>query len=340
LTLERVSIGPSQDIRLDTVVVHAGPLTLLGSDKVFDSVEVNGVTLGQEALSGTAAWITPTSGTPAFMVRKIQMNRVRATLNEIELPVLNAELVLARDGALQNAMISDGKARIGFSPKDRGWQMNLSASGWAPPLGPRLQFDELTLAAVIDRQQAAVTKIEGRVGRASIKGVAKVNWGGSVRVAGELNISDGDLGQLLPGFTRDFSASGTLSANLTYVLQGSTLSALFANPRIEASFNVERGVLNNVDVVRAIQSPSRDGIRGGKTSFDVLAGSVEITGKRYSYRQVRLSSGPMNATGNFDLAPDGDLSGRISAELGTKSIVIARGMLNVAGNLKAPLLRP
>jgi uncharacterized protein involved in outer membrane biogenesis len=220
--------------------------------------------------------------------------------------------------------------------------MNLNASGWALPLGPRVQFDELSLAAVIDRQQAVVTKIDGRVGRASIKGVAKVNWGNSnsVKVAGELSVSNGDLGQLLTGFTRDFSASGTLSANMTYILQGSTLAALFSNPRIEATFNVQKGVLNNVDVVRAIQSPSRDGVRGGKTNFDVLAGSLEIAGKRYSYRQLRLSSGPMNASGNFDLGPDGDLSGRISAELGTKSIVIARGMLNVAGNLKAPLLKP
>jgi uncharacterized protein involved in outer membrane biogenesis len=218
--------------------------------------------------------------------------------------------------------------------------MNLSASGWAPPIGPGLQFDELTLAAVINRQQANVTRIEGRVGSAVIKGVAKVNWGNSVRVAGELNVSNGDLGQLLARFTREFSASGTLSANMTYVVQGSTLSGLFNNPRLEASFNIEKGVLNNVDLVRAIQSPSRDGIRGGKTSFDVLAGSLEITGNRYSYRQLRLNSGPMNASGNFDLTPDGDLSGRISAELGTKSVVVARGILNVAGNLKAPLLKP
>ena len=127
---------------------------------------------------------------------------------------------------------------------------------------------------------------------------------------------------------------------MTFTLHGGSLAGLFTHPRIEASFNVEKGVLNNVDVVRAIQSPSRDGVRGGKTNFDVLAGTVEVNGDHYSYRQMRLTSGPMNATGSFDLAPGGDLSGRINAELGTKSIVVARGTLNVAGNLKAPLLKP
>jgi hypothetical protein len=159
-------------------------------------------------------------------------------------------------------------------------------------------------------------------------------------VAGEVNLSNGDLGQLLSGFTRDFTASGTLNTNMAFVLQGRSLQALFANPRVEASFNIERGVLNNVDLVRAIQSPSRDGVRGGKTNFDVLAGTVELNGDRFSYRQLRLSSGPMNATGSFELAPEGELSGRISAELGSKSIVVARGLLNVGGTLKTPLLRP
>jgi hypothetical protein len=48
----------------------------------------------------------------------------------------------------------------------------------------------------------------------------------------------------------------------------------------------------------------------------------------------------VNATGSFDLDPQGDLSGRINAEVGTKSVVIARGTLNVAGSMKAPLLKP
>jgi len=149
-----------------------------------------------------------------------------------------------------------------------------------------------------------------------------------------LSITNGELGKLLPAFTRDFAASGTLSANVSYALQSKTFAALFANPRVDANFNVEKGALNNVDIVRAIQSPARDGVRGGNTKFDVLAGSLQVVGNHYSYRQLRLNSGPMNASGSFDVAPEGDLSGRIIAEVGSKSVIVARGMLNVAGNLK------
>ena len=47
----------------------------------------------------------------------------------------------------------------------------------------------------------------------------------------------------------------------------------------------------------------------------------------------------MNATGNVDIAANGDLSGRVNAELGSKTVVVARGNLSVTGNLKTPVLK-
>jgi hypothetical protein len=47
----------------------------------------------------------------------------------------------------------------------------------------------------------------------------------------------------------------------------------------------------------------------------------------------------MSASGSVDVAPGGNLSGRVNAELGTKSIVVARGTLLVSGNLRTPSLR-
>jgi hypothetical protein len=123
-------------------------------------------------------------------------------------------------------------------------------------------------------------------------------------------------------------------------LQGDTVAALLSNARVEATFNIEKGSLGNVDLVRAIQSPSRDGVRGGKTLFTVLAGSMRAADQLYSFRQLNLNSGQMNASGNVEVAADGELSGRVTAELGTKSVIVARGTLNVAGNVKTPVLKP
>jgi hypothetical protein len=108
---------------------------------------------------------------------------------------------------------------------------------------------------------------------------------------------------------------------------------------MDATFNIEKGSLNNIDIVRAIQNPSREGLRGGKTGFNSLAGSLQVTQRNYSYRQLQLTSGPMNAKGNVDVGTNGELSGRITAELGSKTVIVARGNLAVTGNLKTPVLR-
>ena len=107
---------------------------------------------------------------------------------------------------------------------------------------------------------------------------------------------------------------------------------------MEGPFTIASGELNNVDIVRALQSARAAGQRGGKTRFDNLAGTVQVSGNNYSYRQLQLNSGPMNASGAVDIN-EGALSGRINAELGTKGLVVARGALAAGGTLRDPVLR-
>jgi hypothetical protein len=107
---------------------------------------------------------------------------------------------------------------------------------------------------------------------------------------------------------------------------------------MDGTFAIASGELNNVDIVRALQSSRAAGQRGGKTRFENLTGSVQVSGNEYSYRQLQLTSGPMNASGNIDVS-DGNLSGRINAELGTKGGVVARATMTTSGKLSDPVLR-
>jgi hypothetical protein len=117
------------------------------------------------------------------------------------------------------------------------------------------------------------------------------------------------------------------------------MKTLFDAPRLEGTFSIASGELNNVDVARALQGAKATGLRGGKTRFENLTGAVQVSGNHYSYRQLQLSSGAMSASGNVDVT-DGALSGRINAEIGTKGVVVARGGLSPGGTLRDPVLRP
>jgi len=338
LTLERVGIGKLQEIKIETLVVSAWPMTLLADTQNIGSVEANNVVAGEDALALLPGWVKPHAG--PLTVRRIQLKSVRISAKNIDVPSFGGDVTLGLDGALQRATFTDGKVRFELTPKDKALRVALDGRNWRPPLGPAVEFDDIAMEAVIEGRQARITGIDARIGRASIKGSANVTWSESgIRAEGDYSVTNGELAQLMAEFTRDFTASGTLNANVSFLLQGTTLQNVFAAPRMDASFNIEKGSLNNVDIVRAIQNPSREGLRGGKTGFNSLAGSLQVAQRNYSYRQLQLTSGPMNAKGSVDVGTNGELSGRIGVELGSKTVIVARGNLAVTGNLKTPVLR-
>jgi len=340
LTLERVTVGKLQEIKIDDIVVEAGPLALITGARDFDSVTVNSVRAEEDALALIPGWLRPRTGGQPLNVRRLKLTSVRIALKGVDIAPFDADVALAADGALKDALLSHGSLRVKLSPKGNAISVALEARNWKPPLGPDVIFDDLTVGAVFDAQHASFTSIEGRLGSGTVKGTAKASWASGIRVAGSFNVTNGELSQLLPSFTRDFTATGTLTASASYELRGAALPSLFDAPRVEANFTLEKGVLNNVDIVRGVQGTARDGVRGGRTSYNELGGTLQVANNTYSYRQMRMSSGAMQAAGNFDISPNGELSGRISAELGSKSVVVARANLTVAGNLKTPVLKP
>ena len=339
LQLEKVSVGSGQQIRADTVSIPLMPWDLLLGAREFDTVSAHAVTIDPAGLDLLAAMSGPAEGA-ALQVRQLRLTGVRISGFTIDIPQFESTLTFGRDGAVQKLRMSDGKMTVNATPKDGGLALAIEAREWQTPVGPALQFSDLSVIAQVDRRQATVTAFEGRVGGGRIKGALKAGWTSTITVEGEFSLENGRLQELIPAYTRDFSANGLLNANGSFALHGKTLKTLFDASAAEASFTISTGELNNVDVVRAIQAPTAGGTRGGKTRFDTLGGALSISDGRYNYKQLRLTSGPLNAGGSIAVGSDGALSGRINAELGARNLVVARGSLAVTGAVRDPLLRP
>jgi hypothetical protein len=125
---------------------------------------------------------------------------------------------------------------------------------------------------------------------------------------------------------------------MKFTTQGSTPAELFAAPGVTATFTLQKGALNNVDLVRAIQSATRGGVRGGKTTYTEISGDAQAAANRIAYRNLKLAAGPLNATGTIDVSPAAELAGRLNVQLGTATVSVARGVLNVSGGMKDPSL--
>jgi hypothetical protein len=167
-----------------------------------------------------------------------------------------------------------------------------------------------------------------------------LTWNGPWNLAGEFSTRELDLGGALKAFTSQFRATGRIDASGRYAMQSASLDRLFLEPRVEAAFKVERGELENVDLTRALQQAAAGTpVRGGKTQFAELSGTVNVSGKSYQYRQLALASGILLAHGSTELAPSGELAGRVNVELSAKPNPI-RAVIAVSGKLADPQLKP
>ncbi len=340
IKLERIIIGKTQDVSIESAIIPVSSLAILDERKDLDEVQLFTVTIDQDAIPRLAGWAQPQAGMQRLQINRVKLSAVTLALRGVELPAFDATVMLDKDGGLQKALLRDSRVSVELVPiKDQGLlQANFSAKSWRLPVGPGMEFSDLSGTAAISRQQVAVTNIDGRVYNGALKGAVTVNWPGALHAEGDFSLKGADVGQVLSAFTREFIASGVLDASAKFTTQGQAPADLFAAPRVTATFTLQKGVLNNVDLVRAIQSPSRTGLRGGKTQFNEITGEAQVAGNRIAYRNLRLASGPLNAAGAVDVSPAADLSGRISVQVGSQTVTVARGTLNLGGNLKGPLL--
>jgi len=327
-------------MKVGTIAVNMLPTQLFGGPATLEEVEVVGVTADQKVIDLVLGLLAPTAKRPPLGVRRLKFRAVKISYGGIDIPGFNADLVFTGDGQLKQGLLFDGRMNVSLVPKGRTIEAEFNASRWEPPIGPAFPFDDFSATAIIEGNQARISKIEATLGRGALKGSATASWNQAFQLQGDFNLSHGEVSEFLPVFTNAFTASGTLNLNGTYSLSGQTLQGLFDDPRVNATFTVEKGTLNNVDIVRAVQSPMTDGIRGGKTIFSELSGTLQVSGPSYLYQHLRLGSGPMRANGEVVVNRGGELTGRIRAEVGTGSIVVGRGNLAVRGNLRTPVLLP
>ncbi|MEE8208455.1 MAG: hypothetical protein V3T88_05850, partial [Nitrosomonadaceae bacterium] len=105
---------------------------------------------------------------------------------------------------------------------------------------------------------------------------------------------------------------------------------------INGVFQLQNGFVK-VDLGNSIRSISIGNIAGGQTKFNELSGAIEVTGKTYQLRQLKLSSGILSAEGDLDIGPSKELSGKVISNL-KGAHTMTSGPVSLEGTIKAPVL--
>ena len=342
INLENVNVGATQDVKIDKVSLTPEFGSLFSDVIMIRKLEVESAKVAEQVLPRLQKWQNTAAGDRNVRIERVLIKSISLESQIAVVPSFSVDLRLSPESTIQQALLSsnDGKLSVEIVPNGTQFNIAVSASkGWVPPVGPKIEFADLTLKAVASRNQIKVESFEALLYDGAAKGSAIINWGGPWSISGELTSERINLEELMAVFTREAKSTGRLEAKMRYALSSPTLATLFDAAQIDATFGIKKGDLNGVDLVRALQSGGRGVTQGGATRFDEISGAMSLKDGRYEYRNLRLSSGLLSATGGFSVSSGKDVNGRVSVDLSSQAAQ-KRGSFSINGELKAIVLQP
>lgn len=183
----------------------------------------------------------------------------------------------------------------------------------------RLQGTRLDLRRSEELAWEVLLQVAGGTvqGRVEVQSVGET--GAEFLLKGQLQTRDVELSQLTaPEPTEAVRArqplSGRLEASTTLSARARQPSALLDLLQTQSKFTVRSGMLNGIDLVKAVQTVGVS--RGGKTPLDTLSGQVTTRGKAIELQNLAASSGSLSATGQVSVSTTQQLNGRVNVDLG------------------------
>jgi len=329
LRFEKVVIGKDPQIRVATVNAVPEVGSLLGDRIALKSLDLVGVSFPRQFLP---ALLSAKGKGESMHVERITAKGVKLDIANLALPALDVDARLAADGAVESVTLSNAESKllVTLQPKGGKAEVEVSADEFALPIGGDLSLGDFSATGTITAAELTLRKIEGRAFGGRLLGTARVGWTDGWSLDGELEARQMSPARIAP----QILSGDTLQGKGAYSMKALVPDRLFMNARLDGNFSIEKGSIHNVDMMRMLQS----GGTGGTTPFTEMSGSVTADPDRVALRQVRIVAGLMNATGQVEMDPEKNLSGRLLVEL-RAATVQARTTVTVSGTLQDPQFR-
>jgi hypothetical protein len=338
--LANVSIGSTQDVILNEVTVTPELVSVLGDRLVIKSVEANGGKIVKEALLRLPLWRDSSAQDARMHVKSIVLRGLVPELRTFKLPSLNVDIALDRNGQVTSARVetTNGKVYATIIPGGNQANVTIGARDWTLPFGTPIEFSDFVATGSVTGSVLNLSEWDASLYGGQVRGTAQISWESGWRASSQFEFARVVSEELLAVFSKTAKVTGVASAKVGFSASSGSLHTLLDSPTVQANFLVQKGTLDGVDLVRALQVGSA-GSQGGSTKFQELSGNVDISNMRFSYRNVYLNAGILSANGDFEIGSSQAVSGRVTVAL-RSSAQRLNSSLNVTGSLKGVLLRP
>ena len=346
VTVDGITVGKTDDIKLGKVVVTPGLFSLLHATTVIASIEIDSLALTRKAVDKIPAWAKSDAAKspqppPQVRVEKIRLNNALVNFGKASFGPFDARVSFDSKGEPEEASITtqDGKLKALIKPDKSKYLIDASAKSWTLPVGPALVFDELTIKGVATLNDANLGEVSAKLYGGTAAGKTTIRWLKGLQLEGNLDVRQMELQQVSSLLSPGAHVSGKLNAKPVFSASAGSVDQLMNALRLETLFSVQNGVLHGVDIQKAATNLINQGTTGGTTRFEQLSGHLVMEHGSYRFTQLRIASGALAADGIVSISPKKELSGRINAQV--KAVGTSANVpLNVAGTVDAPLLYP
>ena len=337
LRVEGVAVGKSRDAKATTGRIYVDLTTLFGDKLALSSVELDNVSLSNEAVRRIPQWGAAEGKAAIGGIGSIRLKGVKLDVKPAIDP-FDAVLTFGRDGAFREAWLTAGASwRLNMRPGADGVDLDFTARNWTLPVGVAMPVSDVRLKGTLAGNTITVPEFEASAMEGKVQGTLRVTWGSGVKLESDLSLERVNVKDLVAAFTKAIAVTGKLDGNFNVVAEGPTVETLFQAPRAQGKFRIGEGSISNVDLVAVMQSDTA-GQRAGVTKFAELTGEYGGAEHRASYRQVSLQGGVLRGNGTLEIGATGTLSGRVALEIRSQ-VAQDRGAFNVTGTVSRPIIR-
>ncbi|MEI7457111.1 MAG: adenylate/guanylate cyclase domain-containing protein, partial [Nitrosomonadales bacterium] len=331
LILSEVSIGGTRQIQADQVQVNFAYSALFGATRVIDSLNLEGVRVKEDALLQVAGWLQQTASDAHYPVAHIAFAQAKLESDSVQLSDVGGEVDFDASGRFAEAKFNaDGHKlalEIHAGPK---LPFSLTLHDRALPLFSNWIFEDLKANGELSLDEMRISDLDGRIRGGVLTGDARINWREGWRVQGALEA------KVIPLQNINKLLGGDLDGTARFQMQSGSLAKLADTAVLNGVFNVNKGIVNGVDIVETARLRSRENLPGGRTHFDTLSGEFNYASELYRFSQLKITDSVVRAAGTLAVSRQ-KLSGTLSADLSMRAGMGAV-MLQVEGTTESPAL--
>jgi hypothetical protein len=333
LRIENLTVGKNLDAKAAVGRVYLDLPTLFSERVSINSIELDNVTIGPEAVRRIPTWGKAEGKSNVGAIDAIRLRAVTLGVKP-DVGTFDANLLFGRQGELRTARLTGGTWNLTLKPQEKGMDLDFNARHWIPPLGLAVDISDAQVKGTLTSTDLVVPEFEATTMEGKVNGTLKVDWSSGVKLESDLALAKIDAKELVGGFTKDISVTGRLDGNFSLAAEGTSLDNLFAAPRASGRFKISDGSVSNVDLVAVMQSDAA-GQRAGVTKFIELTGEYAGVEHRASYKNIALQSGVLRGNGALEIANNSGLAGHVNLEIRSQ-VAQDRGAFSIAGTVARP----